>query len=317
MFARSAAPRHARPRAPAVGSYNRAMSDTDDEAPVAEDTPAWRRNLPLIIGLVALAGLGAGAWYWLVGNDAPPPAAQGAAPTPPRTLPPSPPEPVAAQAPEPDAGPPPTVADLEPALVELVGAPRVQSLFRLQDLPRRVVTTIDNLGHAQASSTLWPVNPASGPFTTDRSGDEEVIARANAARYAPYVEMLEAVDLDQAVAAYRRFHPLLQQAYEDLGYPDRGFDQRLVEVIDVLLVTPEPRGAVRVRLPEFSAEVKPERPWVLYEFADPAFQELSAGQRVLLRMSADQRQRVKRVLTALRLKLVAGSASIKAPAESR
>ena len=56
---------------------------------------------------------------------------------------------------------------------------------------------------------------------------------------------------------------------------------------------------------------------MLYEFADPAFQELSAGQRVLLRMSADQRQRVKRVLTALRLKLVAGSASIKAPAESR
>ena len=150
-----------------------------------------------------------------------------------------------------------------------------------------------------------------------KAGGHELIARANAARYAPYVEMLEAVDLDQAVAAYRRFHPLLQQAYEDLGYPDRGFDQRLVEVIDVLLVTPEPRGAVRVRLPEFSAEVKPERPWVLYEFADPAFQELSAGQRVLLRMSADQRQRVKRVLTALRLKLVAGSASIKAPAESR
>lgn len=295
------------------------MSDTDDEPTVAEETPAWRRNLPLAIGLVALAGLGAGAWYWLVGSDAPPPATQAAPSTPPRTLPPSPPEPVAAQVPEPeaDAGPPPTAADVEPALVELVGAPRVQSLFRLQDLPRRVVTTIDNLGHAQASSTLWPVNPASGPFTTDRSGDTEVIARANAARYAPYVEMLEAVELDRAVAAYRRFHPLLQQAYEDLGYPDREFDRRLVEVIDVLLVTPEPRGAVRVRLPEFSPEVKPERPWVLYEFTDPALQELTAGQRILLRMSAEQRQRVKRVLTALRLKLVASSPSFKAPAEAR
>lgn len=292
------------------------MSDTDDEATVAQDTPAWRRNLPLVLGLVALAGLGAGAWYWLVGRDAPPPAAQVAAPAPPSTLPPSPPEPVAAQATETeaDAGPPPSAADLEPALVELVGAPRVQSLFRLQDLPRRVVATIDNLGHAQASSTLWPVNPASGPFTTDRSGDEEVIARANAARYAPYVEMLEAVELDRAVAAYRRFHPLLQQSYEDLGYPGRGFDQRLVEVIDLLLVTPEPRGALRVRMPDFSAEVKPERPWVLYEFTDPALQELSAGQRILLRMSADQRQRVKRVLTALRLKLAASSSSPKVPA---
>ena len=68
-----------------------------------------------------------------------------------------------------------------------------------------------------------------------------------------------------------------------------------------------------MRLPEFSAEVKPERPWVLYEFAIRRFQELSAGQRVLLRMSADQRQRVKRVLTALRLKLVAAPRRSRAP----
>lgn len=294
------------------------MSDTEDDPTVAEETPAPRRNLPLVIGLVALAGLGAGAWYWLVRGDTPPPAAPAAA-TPPRTLPPSPPEPVAAtpSGPEADASAPPDPAELEPALVELVGATRVQTLFRVQDLPRRVVSTIDNLGHAQASSTLWPVAPASGPFTTDRSGDEEVIARANATRYAPYVEMLEAVELDRAVAAYRRFQPLFQQAYEDLGYPGRAFDERLIEVIDLLLVTPEPRGALRVRLPEFSAEVKPERPWVLYEFTDPALQELSAGQRVMLRMSAEQRQRVKRILTALRLKLVASPAALKAPAPER
>jgi hypothetical protein len=262
----------------------------------------------LILGVVVLAGAGAVAWRWLVGTQATaPPAAGAQAPPTPRTLAPSPPEPAVANPIEPGVEPPgaPTTEELQSALGELVGNARLQSLFRLQDLPRRIVTTVDNLGRAQASASLWPVNPPTGPFTTDRSGEAEVIAAGNDARYAPYVELLESVDLDRATMAYRRLYPLFQQAYEDLGYPDRYFNDRLVEVIDLLLVTPEPRGALRVRLPEFSEEVRPERPWVLYRFEDPALQELAAGPRMLLRMGPENRRRVKQVLTALRPRIAA------------
>lgn len=100
-------------------------------------------------------------------------------------------------------------------------------------------------------------------------------------------------------------YPVLQRAYEDLGYPGRYFNDRLIEVIDVLRLTPEPGEPLRVRLPEFGADMKPERPWVLYEFAEPRLQALSAGQRVLLRMGADQRRRVKVVLAALRQRIAA------------
>lgn len=277
------------------------MSDPDTEPRDDADRPAWRRNLPLIVGLVVLAGVGVAAWRALVAPApadavAPPPAAAT------RTLPSSPPEPAVAHPLDLplDAPVAATASDLEPALAELVGSERLRSLFRLQDLPRRIVGTLDNLGRAQASASLWPLDPPSGPFTTDRSGDAEVIATANHARYRPYVEMLESLDLERATAAYRRFYPLLQKAYEDLGYPDRYFNDRVVEVIDVLLVTPEPRGPLRVRLPEFSEDVRPERPWVLYRFEDPALQELAAGQRLLLRSGPENMRRVKRVLTALR-----------------
>jgi hypothetical protein len=283
------------------------MSDHDMDPAAVDERPAWRRNLPLVVGVVVLAGAGAAAWLWLVGTqaDGPPAAGASAATSPPRVLPPSPPEPAVANPIDPGAGAsgPPTTEELESTLAALVGNDRLQSLFRLQDLPRRVVTTIDNLGRAQASASLWPVNPPAGPFTTDRGGEAEVIAATNAARYAPYVELLESVDLERATGAYRRLYPLFQQAYENLGYPDRYFNDRVVEVIDVLLVTPEPRGPLRVRLPEFSEDVKPERPWVLYRFEDPALQELAAGQRMLLRMGAENRRRVKQVLTALRLEI--------------
>jgi len=270
-----------------------------EETPEAE-TPAWRRNAPLAAGIVVLAGLGFAAWQWLLPEGPPevskPPAAA------PATLPPPPPEPAVANPLEtpPDAPAAPTAADLENALTALAGAETVQSLFRLQDLPRRIVTTVDNLGRAQVSSSLWPVKPPAGEFTTDRSGDAEVIASANYARYATHVAALEAVDAAAAAQAYRRLYPLLQQSYEDLGYPGKYFNDRLVTVIDLLLATPEPPGPLRVRLPEFGADMKPERPWVLYEYEDPALQQLSAGQRILLRMGPDNLRRVKAKLREIR-----------------
>jgi hypothetical protein len=51
--------------------------------------------------------------------------------------------------------------------------------------------------------------------------------------------------------------------------------------------------------------VKTARPWVLYEFDDPALQSLSAGQRTLVRMGPDNERRIKARLVELRRRLVA------------
>ena len=52
--------------------------------------------------------------------------------------------------------------------------------------------------------------------------------RRNAARYDGIVGLLANVDAAKAVAAYRRIYPQLQKAYEDLGYPGRYFNDRVV-----------------------------------------------------------------------------------------
>lgn len=278
-----------------------------DETPEPE-VPAWRRNVPLVAGIIVLAGLGIAAWQWLVPSA--PPEVSKAPVEAPATLPPPPPEPAIAHPLEtpPDAPTAPTAADLESAVTALAGAATVQSLFRLDELPRRIVSTIDNLGRAQASSSLWPVNPPGGEFTTDRSGEAEVIATANYARYAKHVAALEAVDAATAAQAYRRLYPLLQRAYEDLGYPGKYFNDRLVAVLDLLLATPDAKGALPVQLPEFGADVKPERPWVLYQYTDPALQQLSAGQRILLRMGPDNQRRVTAKLREIRAQVATAPA---------
>jgi hypothetical protein len=119
---------------------------------------------------------------------------------------------------------------------------------------------------------------------------------ATTVRYIPYnagakamVGLLSGADLVELADVYRRFYPLFQSAYVDLGYPDGYFNDRLVEVIDHLLETPE-----------ISDPVSLTRPHVLYEFADPELEGLSSGQKLLLRMGAEHRSRVKQALREFR-----------------
>jgi hypothetical protein len=196
-------------------------------------------------------------------------------------------------------------AEEVPAAIEgLVGKPAL-SAFRLDDFARRVVATVDNLARERASPALWPVVSTPGRFTVRTSGGATVIDPDNGQRYAPFVQMIERVDMRQAVGVYRRMLPLLQPAYEALGYPGRSFDDRLVAVIDHLLAAPEPAGAIRVHLPAFTGPVQPSRPWLLYEFDDPALESLSAGQKLLVRMGPVDERRVKQRLRELRSQLVA------------
>lgn len=195
--------------------------------------------------------------------------------------------------------------DLSATLIDLFGRKAVLSTFQLDDFPRRVVATVDNLARPNASSRLWPVNPAGGRMKLEHRPGGDVISADNGERYTPFVLLVESADTARAVAAYRRLYPSFQQAYEELGYPGRYFNDRLVEVIDHLLATPEIEGPLKVHLPEIKGPLQPERPWVLYEFDDPALESLSSGQKMLLRMGPVNERRLKHKLAELRRQIAA------------
>ena len=197
------------------------------------------------------------------------------------------------------------VADAAQLLAEVFGAKAVRSMFQTQDFARRFVATVDNLGRSHATPQLWPVNPAGGRFIVERRGDAQVLSADNTQRYTAYVLLLENVDMSMLAAAYRQLYPAFQQAYEELGYPGRYFNDRLVRVIDQLLAAPVPEGPLKVHLPTIAGTEQPQRPWVLYEFDDPALQSLSAGQRLMVRMGPVNERRVKARLAEFR-RLVAG-----------
>jgi hypothetical protein len=279
-----------------------------------------RLRLALLITAATIVSAGLGWWGWRTLSPAEPPAA-----TPPgvSVIPPAPSpalpaatasEPVVAgsPAPEPHPSPPaPTgepplaAADIAAAVAALAGSPAGAALLQTADFPRRFVATVDNLGRSHAPPLLWPVAPAAGRFTTEPHDGTEVIAVVNGQRYAPLVALAEALDPQAAARLYRRLHPQLQQAYEDLGFPGRPFHARLLQVIDLLLATPVPAEPPGVMLTEVKGTIPSTRPWVRYEFTDPALQSLSAGQKIRVRGGAIQLRRLRAKLAQLRRALVA------------
>jgi hypothetical protein len=267
----------------------------------AEERPGFppvrpsRRSPTAYVLVVLLAGAaGAGYYFWQV--RAPP------------TLP-TVPEPTAQKAPAPTApaepriehpvevapaSPPlPELAASDPAfgsaLAGVLGKASFEQYFVPENLVRHFVATIDNLPRKQLASRLTPVKPVPGPLRTTGQDASLAIAPDNAARYTPFVRAMEAVDSRKLVAVYVQFYPLFQQSYAELGYPSRYFNDRVFEVIDHLLAAPDLSGPIALTQPK-----------VLYEFADPALQDLSAGQKILVRIGPDNEAKVKAKLREIR-----------------
>lgn len=189
------------------------------------------------------------------------------------------------------------------ALVNLLGKDAVDTFLQVDEFARRFVATVDNLGRSHAPAALWPVHPAPGRFQVNENEGRAVIGIDNGARYTPFVLLAESVNTVRAVDLYLRLYPLLQRAYEELGFPDRYFNDRLVAVVDLLLATPEPAYPPRLQLTEVKGPIPSLRPWVRYEFADPALESLSAGQKILVRVGPVNQRRLKAKLVEIRAEL--------------
>lgn len=178
------------------------------------------------------------------------------------------------------------------ALSTLAGGDAPLALLVRDHLIQRLVTMVDNLTQRRVTSRALALKQVPGELqvSTDASG-VSVIADANAQRYAPYVEAFTRADPATAVAAYRRFYPLFQQAYVELGYPQGYFNDRLVQVIDHLLQTPTPKTPLAVAVDPVRGK---------YCFVDPTLESLSIGQKALLRMGPTQAAAVKAQLRAVR-----------------
>jgi hypothetical protein len=170
-----------------------------------------------------------------------------------------------------------------------------------QNLVRHIVATIDNLPRKKVAVELRPIQPTAGSFAVTGTPGHLTLDPGNFQRYTPFVDLVKSIDAKQLVAVYFHFYPLFQQAYEDLGYPTEYFNDRVIQVIDHLLETPDVQGPIELVQPN-----------VMYLYADPKLEALSAGQKTLIRMGSANAAVIEGKLREIR-QLIATHAGASAP----
>jgi len=135
------------------------------------------------------------------------------------------------------------------------------------------VAVVDNIAEGRSPRKHLPFLRIDGSFTAVGEDGRIAIDPRSYRRYDSFAGAVDALDAEGAALLYGDLRPLFQEAYRDLGYPDRSFDETLARAIHRLLGVPVLEGDVLLR--------KGER---VYYFEDPALEGLSPAEKHLLRM---------------------------------
>jgi hypothetical protein len=165
-----------------------------------------------------------------------------------------------------------------------------------QDMIRRFVVFTDNFAQGSLAYEHSPLIKPSSKFSAnenkiDGASDwhwDESATR----RFTLYVDLLRSFDSETLVQWYFEMKPLIDQAYEELGYPDDNFTDVLHDAITKVLdmeIPKEPLDLVR--------------PSVMFRYKDEAIEGLDDADKLLLRLGKENLLVIKSVLLEINERL--------------
>lgn len=247
--------------------------------------PSTRSSSPPVVAVLAVVValiLVAVLYFWFFGRQPPPPEI-----APPAESGATSPRPPARVESEPiEDGELPSLDASDQVVRRLVAGlsenPQLASWLVTDDLARRFVVAVDNVAEGVTPRTHLDFLEPEAPFVALSDGDVGTVSPASYRRYDLMTNVFTSLDTAGSIRLYRRLEPLLQQAYVELGYPNRDFGDTLASALQKIVDTPRPPES-----PELVRGVKS------YEYADPRLEGLSSIEKQLLRLGPENLERVQ------------------------
>jgi hypothetical protein len=256
-----------------------------DREPIGAEFPARRGegpNVGLIVGIVLAVLAAAAGWFWYRGRAAPAPAVQAAA-APAPAAPAATAEP-AVPLPDLDA----SDAALRDWVARLSAHPELAAWLVNDDLARRFVAAVVAVAEGTSPSRHVAFLAPAEPFRVRTSGGRTYIDAASFRRYDLATDVFASLDERGTAELFRRIAPLLDEAYLEVGDPQRTFEETLERAIANLLAVPVPAAPVEVTAASVS-----------YTWADHDLEGRTLAEKHLLRLGPENATRVQSKLRAL------------------
>ncbi|WP_455227742.1 DUF3014 domain-containing protein [Lautropia mirabilis] len=171
---------------------------------------------------------------------------------------------------------------------------QLRKYFNLQEQARRLVITVDNLPREHVPSQLRITRGVPELLRVQKDGETITLDPSNYERYDRIIGYVEKMDARKIGRLYAKFYPLLQRTYEETGFPEERFHDRVLAALDDMMDAPRPTGPIRLVQPK-----------VLYRFEDDHLENLSAGQKIMIRVGPDNAARLRKVLARVRAAIAA------------
>lgn len=129
-------------------------------------------------------------------------------------------------------------------------------------------------------------------------GQRYRLAIKNYNRYDPWVNAFESVDKKKVAKLYRRYYPLLQEAYQQHGAKIKEFDTVFMQVLDnTLKISPMEEQPILIRQK------------VLYQYYDKSIEKKSDLEKLFIRVGPMNASRLQNALRELREEINASKTS--------
>jgi len=168
--------------------------------------------------------------------------------------------------------------------------------FKSEHIIRRGVTLTNGINDGFILRKLLNVPVPKGRFLAQKDGKQIWLDPNNYSRYNYLVDAITSIDSENLTKIYHQFHPLLEQAYAELGYSENNLDAVIVGAFDQLLSAPVLKGAVELKLES-----------VAYTFADSELEKLPPIQKLMIRMGPKNTEQIQQKVRELRNGLLSNS----------
>jgi hypothetical protein len=145
--------------------------------------------------------------------------------------------------------------------------------FQPEEMVRKLAVIVDSAARGEVARKDLALPKPGSAFKATEDDQRAWLDQSTYERYDAYINVLDAIDTDALAIVYRYYLPLFEEAYAELGYPDRTFEMSLQEAIEKILATPIITG-----------EIELTGKSVAYEFADPELEALPPLAKQIIRM---------------------------------
>lgn len=157
------------------------------------------------------------------------------------------------------------------------------------EIVRKTIVAVDNLAKGNVVAKYRPLNFSNKVLVVEQRGEQTFLDRRNFNRYNSWVDGLTTIEPSHWANWIKRYQPILDQAFGELGYKDQSFNARLNQALDQIIAAPM-----------ITTDIELTRPSVYYKYADPKIEKLPGIQKLMIRMGPENTVKVQRFAEALK-----------------